>query len=37
MREWVRVTPADEESCADYVISARDFVAHVCLRAEPKQ
>jgi hypothetical protein len=28
MREWVRVTPADEESCAAYVMEARDFVAH---------
>ncbi len=28
MREWVRVTPTDEESCAAYVMEARDFVAH---------
>ncbi len=26
MREWVRLTPADEEGCAAYVNEARDFV-----------
>jgi hypothetical protein len=27
MREWVRLTPVDEEACAAYVLEARDFVA----------
>ena len=27
MREWVRLTPPDEEACAAYVTEALDFVA----------
>ncbi len=27
MREWVRLTPADERACAAYVVEARNFVA----------
>lgn len=27
MREWVRLTPADEDACGAYVSEARDFVA----------
>ena len=27
MREWVRLSPADEAACAAYVLEARDFVA----------
>jgi len=34
MREWVRLTPADEGACAAYVIEARTFVAAV-LTAPP--
>lgn len=27
MREWVRLTPADEKACAAYIVEARNFVA----------
>jgi hypothetical protein len=27
MREWVRLTPADEHACAAYVLEAREFVS----------
>lgn len=27
MREWVRLTPADEVACVAYVMEARDFVS----------
>jgi hypothetical protein len=27
MREWVRLTPADETACATYMVEARHFVA----------
>lgn len=27
MREWILLTPADEDACTAYVVEARDFVA----------
>jgi hypothetical protein len=26
MRQWVRLTPADETACTAYVVEARNFV-----------
>jgi hypothetical protein len=33
MKEWVRLSPADEAACAAYAIEARDFVAQAKSRA----